>query len=77
MEEIIKNQLNKKYKTTVKIQYDNGANETIYPIGSLNVNPLIPMMLELLVKKGMIRSVNLTKIRTMDTIIEEEIDLSI
>lgn len=50
----------------VKIQYKNGASETIYPTKQLNVNPLTPMFMDFPIGEGKIHSVNMTEIKSWD-----------
>ncbi len=71
--EIIQNSVKKTLKFKVKIQYDNGANETIFPLTPPNVNPITPMLMDFVIKRGLCRHVNMTKVRSMDVEVEEEI----
>lgn len=53
-----------KYK--IKINFDNGASETIYSMTAPNANPLIPGFLGFILKAGHMKEINITKVRTME-----------
>lgn len=64
-------------KFKVKIHYDNGANETIFPVEPPNVNPVTPMLMDFVIKRGLVRHVNMTKVRNMDIEVTEDTDMKI
>lgn len=64
-------------KFKVKILYDNGANETIYPTLPPNVNPVTPVFMSFRVKDGFDRHINMSHVRSMDIEISQESEAKI
>lgn len=60
-----------------RINYDNGANETIFPINPPSLDQQIPMFMNFVIKAGSIRQVNLSKVRTMDVEISESREMKL
>lgn len=54
-----------------RISYDNGANETIFPIVAPHLDPQIPMFMNFVIKQGVVIQVNLGKVRNMNVEITE------
>jgi hypothetical protein len=60
-----------KMEFKVKIQYKNGASETVFSIQPPNVNPVTPMFIDLMISQGNIRHVNMMEIRVWDLVVSE------
>lgn len=68
-------QTKKDYK--FRISYDNGANETLFPVQAPHLDPQMPMFMNFVIKAGNVRQVNLSKVRYMDVEISESHDINI
>ncbi len=68
-------QTKKDYK--FRISYDNGANESIFPVQAPYLDPQIPMFMNFVIKAGNVRQINLSKVRYMDVEISESRDMKI
>lgn len=64
-------------KWKIKISYDNGANETIFPTREPFLNPAMPGLLNFIIKEGFVRQVNIEKVRSMDLEFSKELRNSI
>lgn len=65
----------KEYK--FRISYDNGANESIFPMQAPGLDPQIPGCINFVIKPGSVRQVNWMKVRYMDVEITESRDFKI
>lgn len=54
-----------------RISYDNGANETIFPIHPPYLDQQIPMFMNFVIKQGVVLQINLGKVRNMHVEITE------
>lgn len=69
--EILTNKTGIKLEFKIKVNYKNGANESIFSIKPPNVNPVMPMFLGFEIKAGTIRNINIDEIRSWDLIVNE------
>lgn len=60
-----------------RISYDNGANETIFPIITPSLDPQIPMFMNFVIKAGVVVQVNLGKVRNMNVEISERTEANL